>query len=480
MQREESPEKSIIPSIGCLIGKKAYLSYETYEIRNGKNNPLALLSRVPRLAQSKMVNCAWNAFKSLRAIDDDEWFGILSLAGSQLSTALKRIAKNREDDDWDISLVARSSGLPEIRVIRALERIAEHLTGMRRILTAQSPDGKTTCYRDGYTAQGWAWMPRGKNIAVKIPGNFPTVNINWLLALACRRPVVLCASLRDPFTPQWIIEVLYRAGLPDGAVSLCFGNADHIWRLADQVLWPGDLPKELYINPGKVKKYHYGQSKAILLDDVKSADFWGRLARLAIQGCGRLCTNVSAVIVDGNARNVGLKLANAFNAYFVCSLSDHSAIIPAFPDERVGHEIAHRISSAISRGAVDLTAITSNQPLKIYQDGLLFLRPTVLLIDVEDPLFGTEFPFPFVTVAGVRRSSIVQAARKSLIVYLADYNKTLIDELLLESSIDKVFSGDEYDREYDPAEPHEGFLSDFLFQKKAVSPLYEASTAVQD
>jgi hypothetical protein len=53
-------------------------------------------------------------------------------------------------------------------------------------------------------------------------------------------------------------------------------------------------------------------------------------------------------------------------------------------------------------------------------------------------------------------------------VVLAGEDKMLAQELLLEPTIDKVFGSGALSTEFDPREPHEGFLLDFLFQKKAI------------
>ena len=60
------------------------------------------------------------------------------------------------------------------------------------------------------------------------------------------------------------------------------------------------------------------------------------------------------------------------------------------------------------------------------------------------------------------------AAGNSLAVVLAGDDEALAEELLLEPTIDKVFGSGALSTEFDPREPHEGFLMDFLYQKKAI------------
>jgi thienamycin biosynthesis protein ThnO len=55
-------------------------------------------------------------------------------------------------------------------------------------------------------------------------------------------------------------------------------------------------------------------------------------------------------------------------------------------------------------------------------------------------------------------------------VSLVGEDAELLDQLAAEPSISKVFHGEQFDRGYDPLDPQEGYLADFLFQKKPVLP----------
>jgi hypothetical protein len=80
-----------------------------------------------------------------------------------------------------------------------------------------------------------------------------------------------------------------------------------------------------------------------------------------------------------------------------------------------------------------------------------------------------ELPFPFVVFASARsRPDLIRAAGNSLAVVIAGEDDGLAHDLLLEPTIDKVFGSGALSTEFDPREPHEGFLLDFLYQKKAI------------
>lgn len=453
-------------NLPCLIGSTPYLSHNTHVIADSNGLPIVNLSKVPRLIQNKILIHASNTSTLLHSVNEKKWFAIFAKAG----TRLREIAINYpsvNNTDLNFTLASRISGLPEIRIVRALDSLGQYLLNMNEIIRQQSPDGTVSIYQHGNSLKGWSWVPAGRNLVVQVPGNFPTININWLIALACRRPVVLCASINEPYTPFWISKILYDAGMPDGAISLCYENPEALWQNSDQIICYENF--EVMSNPWKAKIYNYGSSKAILLNNTTEENLWSKLAHMAVQGCGRLCTNLSALIVDNDAKNKGLELARALAQYPIRFLNDQHAVVPAFNPSK-GRQIVQAIESAISRGATDLSAIITGEKLELLHDGMLYLRPTVLLLDYNDPLMGKELPFPFVTVTSIPRSAMLPACKGSLIISLIGNDKELIQDLLREPTIDKVFSGSEFARGYNPMDPHAGFLSDFLFFKKAVMP----------
>jgi thienamycin biosynthesis protein ThnO len=448
-------------SSACLLGGDPYPTHAGYQLTNGRGEPLAQAGRAPKLLQWKMLELASRTAPALRAVPDREWIGIFESAGQALASA---------NSAETATLTSCVSGLPQVRVRKAYAALAADLLRIREILEAQAGCCRLRAFQSGRLQNcSWRFVPRGRNLAVRLPANFPTININWLIALAMRRPVVLCASLADPFSAGLLIQCLRAAGLPAGAVSLAFHEAPVFWEGADQMLASGDAP----LDPGhtrfQVHHYHHGRSKAVLSRTALENDVAQRLGLLASQGCGRLCTNVSAVLTDQDASGVASALAAEMARFEIRPLDDPDATVPAFPDRAAARAIAAAIAAAVARGARDLTAEISRQPLLTEREEGAFLRPTVLLVDADDRLFGAEFPFPFLCVAHSPASEFVARCRNSLIVSVIGGTPELLDDLVFEPSIDKVFHGKEFDRGYDPTDPHEGYLADFLFHKKAVS-----------
>ncbi|MER6998111.1 aldehyde dehydrogenase family protein [Streptomyces sp. NPDC000410] len=458
-----APEPANPLDVPAWSGPRPVMSTRPRQLLDGAGRPLARLGAAGRLVQFRMAEEAGKTARLLRGAADDAWFGLLRRAADGLITRLD----SGELDPW-LRALSAATGLPLRRAARGIRTVAEDLGRMDEILAAQSPDGSVSAYRTGGGDPRWSWRPAGRSVHVRVPDNFPTINIEWLQALAARRPVLLSTSARDPFTAVLFTEALYAAGLPDHAVSLVHGDAPALRRLADQVLWPGEeVPADL--SPGKVKTYHYGRSRA-LIGEAPPKDAWERLAREAFAGCGRLCTNISSLVVLGDAGEAAGLLAEEFAARPVLPLDDPAASVPAFPDRAVRDALALRIEREIAAGAVDVTEAATGVPLRVDLDGTAYLRPTVLLVEPGSPLFGTELPFPFTAVAHVPRSKAAAACAGSLIVSVVGEAGGLVRALAEEPGVDKVFAGEEFDRGYDPCDPHEGYLADFLFKKKAVLP----------
>lgn len=460
---EVLPKRAAVLDVPAYDGSRPLMSSRPETLVDGGGRPLARLGAAGRLVQFRMAQDAEKTARRLRALDDEAWFGLLRRAAEHLTGRLDA----GELDAW-LRALSATSGLPPRRAARGIRTVAGDLAGMEDVLAAQSPDGTVSAYRSGGRAPRWRWCPAGRSVLVRVPANFPTINVEWLQALAARRPVLLSTSPQDPFTPVLLTESLYAAGLPEHAVSLVHGDAPALRRLADQVLWPGEeVPADL--PHGKVKTYHYGRSRAVV-GERPPEDAWARLAREAFAGCGRLCTNISSLVVLGDAERAANALAQEFAARPVLPLDDPRAIVPAFPDRAARDALAVRIEREIAAGAVDVTEAVTGVPLRVDLDGTAFLRPTVLLVDPGSSLFGTELPFPFTAVARVPRSKAVAACADALIVSVVGEADGLVRALAEEPGVDKVFGGEDFDRGYHPCDPHEGYLADFLFKKKAVLP----------
>lgn len=422
------------------------------------------------LVQQMMLRSAERSYDRVLEIPEGTWWTLFETAADICET-------------WDASgrldlhyrAVAATSGLPVRRVRKGFLGAARLLRRVRAILEAQLPHGESDWQEAGRDASsGWALAPAGRTCAVRVPDNFPTIAIEWLQVLGCRRPVVVSTSDGDVVLTTIVALSLYQAGLPADTLSVCHGDADTLWKGADQLVWPGEaLPVPAV--PGKVKTYHFGRSKCVVTGPPTSTEV-ERVTRLAFEGSGRLCTNVSGIAVVGGkdrASALGAQLARSFQTIPVRNPEDTEARVAAWVNVRDVDAVGDWIRREVAAGAEDLTAGTGSLVQKI--DDYVLLRPTVLLVDPRSALFRTELPFPFVAITWVEEDEAARACRDSLIVsilgddsFLGGSRDKLAQDLVREPSITKVFGGDSFDRGYIPTDPQEGYLVDFLFQKKAL------------
>ncbi len=441
-----------------------------WPIKSIRQETIARFPRHSRLSQQIILKNANAAFARLQDFSTDEWFALLRQAGLFLKADFSPGSPQKSEIKNYLKITSLSTGLPEIRIKKALVRLAEELINMRDILSEQVESGDLDVLSNGGGLR-WNWTPAGRNVFVRVPGNFPTINTMWLMALALRRPVLLCPTLTDPFTCLWLSESLHKAGLPEGSISICFNSAPVWFDLADQILWSGKLTSFSSEILGKLHLYHHGRSKAIILDIPASDNsLWERLAAMALRGCGRLCTNLSAILVEEKPEYTAFKLAEKLADHKILPLDHPKAILPAFNSPSDVKNIIQQIEEAKERGAIDISEKITGLSLLQKRNGITFLRPTVLQVCADDKIFGTELPFPFVTVAAEKKENFVTLCRNSLIVSVIGKDDSLIKQLSCEPKIDKLFHGDQFDRDYTPSEPHEGYLVDFLFRKKIICP----------
>jgi acyl-CoA reductase-like NAD-dependent aldehyde dehydrogenase len=284
-------------------------------------------------------------------------------------------------------------------------------------------------------------------------------------------PVVLRPSNDDLFTPYRLVRSLLDAGLPPDAIAFVPGGHDLVDPIVDgcaqSVLFGGQQLADRYAANRRVKIHGPGRSKIVVLAGADPDDTVDLIVRLVMDDAGRGCINGSAVVVEGDAGPLAAAVAKALSAVPVQSpLADGAqlgAVSLAEADAYAG-----LVSMRLGSGAIEHTPAAAGRVAIL--DGVRMMRPTVIEVpSFEHPLFGMELPFPFVVFAPARsRPEMRQAAGHSLAVVIAGDDEAFAQELLLEPTIDKVFGSGALSTEFDPREPHEGFLLDFLYQKKAI------------
>ena len=366
-----------------------------------------------------------------------------------------------------------TSGLP-VSIVRkqTLGLFPPAFRMMDRFLQVQTPGELEVFDRHYYEAGGIriGLTPRGRNVGFVMPGNHPSVHFMWLCALAMKLPVVVRPSNDDLFTPYRLVTALLDAGLPEDAIAFVPGAHDLVDAIVQacslSVLFGAQPLADRYSSHRNVRIHGPGRSKVVVLGGADFDETVGMITRLVMDDAGRGCINGSAVIVEGGAAKLASAVAAALERVPVQS--------PLVEGAQLG---SVRMAEAQAyNGLIDsrLGGATEHTPGRAGRvaivDGVPIMRPTVIEVDsFEHPLFGMELPFPFVVFTSARsRQDLLRASRNSLAIVVAGEDETLARDLLLEPTIDKVFGSGALSTEFDPREPHEGFLLDFLFQKKAI------------
>lgn len=365
-----------------------------------------------------------------------------------------------------------TSGLPvSINRRQTLGAFPPALRMMERFLRVQSPGGLDVFDRHVYEADGLriGFTPRGRTVGFVMPGNHPSTHFMWLAALAMKMPVVIRPSSDDVFTPYRVTMALLDAGLPEDAIVFAPGGHDLVDAIIDvcplAVLFGAQPMADRYAANRNVRIHGPGRSKVVVMAGADVAETTALITRLVMDDAGRGCINGSAVIVEGVASTLAAAVAEALDRVAIQSpLTEGAELGSVRPAEAAAYN--GLIDSRLGDGH-ELTAGCAGRVATV--NGVEIMRPTVIEVpSFEHPLFGVELPFPFIVFASASRPNLVRAARHSLAVVVAGHDPSIAEELLLEPTIDKVFAGGALSTEFDPREPHEGFLVDFLYQKKAL------------
>jgi len=366
-----------------------------------------------------------------------------------------------------------TSGLP-LPVVRrqSLGAFPPALRMMGTFLCAQSPAGLGVFDTNVYETAGIrvGLTPRGRNVGFVMPGNHPSVHFMWLAALAMKMPVVLRPSNDDLFTPYRLVSALFEAGLPEDAVAFVPGGHDLVDTIVNgcslSVLFGTQPLADRYAWNRNVRVHGPGRSKVVVLAGADFDRTAALISRLVLDDGGRGCINGSAVIVEGDAGRLARSVATALERVPLVSPLAEAAQLGAVRMQEA--EAYNTLVDSLLGSSIEHTPGPQERIALV--DGAPILRPTVIEVDSpEHPLYGVELPFPFVVFAPARsRRELLRAARNSLAVVVAGEDAELARALLLEPTIDKVFDGGAFSTEFDPREPHEGYLLDFLFQRKAV------------
>ncbi len=384
-------------------------------------------------------------------------------------------------DDY-AKLATLSTGIPVRVVEQSMEAIKSVMDMMEEILKVQTPDGRIEAYDDFIARRNGAcfgWVPRGKDLGVVLPSNHMGTNILWLICYAIKYSTIIRPSSDEVFTPIRLAKSFYEAGFPKHTLYVLPSGYELIPNLIDgcdrSIIFGSEHVTRIYKNHSNVKTFGPGRSKIIVGEDmchdielVKEI-----VVESMISGGGRGCINASALIVPGNGDEIARAVAEEISKIRAIDPLDPRAKLPAIKDRKMAEKMNGFIELGLkNNGAEDITAEFRDSGRFIKDNGTSFILPTVIKCNsYKHPLFGVELLSPFLTIAQVNDCrEMFEAARDSLSLSVITEDKNLVHKLLLEPSIQKVYNGNHVTCALSPAEPHEGFLTEFLYQVKAYRP----------
>jgi hypothetical protein len=297
------------------------------------------------------------------------------------------------------------------------------------------------------------------------------------MPLALKIPVIIIPPREDPFTHFILIEALRAVDKELASCIQFVPCAENVWtnllNRVDRIIIPQSVEDKVSYSDklfSKTHLIHFGRCK-LLIDDSWNQETVDVAFRRMNWKHGRTCTGLTSIIsrrhTDEFCISLARKLINTFSDDFTVN-RDRLALFPVDQAKKINEEIEALINLG---GVEDVTQKMSGKPRLISNGREAILLPTVLRVkQYPHRAFGLELPFPFISVIEAdSEEQMITLARNSLIVSLISQNQGLRERLCQEVSILKIFGGEHVERGYHYLDPQEGYIADFLYQKKAVA-----------
>jgi thienamycin biosynthesis protein ThnO len=473
--------------IPAIVNGRTYLSIDTQPIRGVDGAKLCELSLVPLVKIHESLRSAPGKLLELQKIPSSRIFDALSAVGRMLRGSDWTFAQLSKAEYC--AVVARSTGLPVRSIAEDIDEIAAWLDQSARICAVQLPSGSTAtldAHRFAQREHEVGYFPAGSSLVVRVPGNIPSICTYWLQAVALKRPVIVVPPIEDPLTHAVLIDAL-RAAAPWLAACIDFVPCaesvfPRLLELCDQMVMSQSLARLLRHSADLVRKtflIHYGRSKLLLYGQWTNESLAVAIRRMFWRH-GRTCTGLTSVVTTHRGEEFCEQLAQRIVSELAHEGDELMQSQPSFSPQRA-RQLNALIDSLINRGAVDVTRNLDRRSRLVEHDGRAVLLPTVLWVPRPDSdAFGLELPFPFITVTqAADDEQLLRLARNTLILSTLGAGDELLQRFYFDSSIRKIFSGPHAERGYHFLDPHEGYMADFLYQKKAVLPACVAKPFMQ-
>ncbi|MFF4117514.1 aldehyde dehydrogenase family protein [Streptomyces sp. NPDC001714] len=250
--------------------------------------------------------------------------------------------------------------------------------------------------------------------AVITPFNFPVAIPAWKLApaLGYGNPVVWKPASLVPLLAVRLAEALVEAGLPAGVLSLVIGGGALGGRLVehpgvDAVTFTGStsVGRSLIATCGRlarpVQTEMGGKNAAVVLADADLELAAAEVLAGAFRSAGQKCTATSRLVVQEPVADEFLTLlTKRVSALRVGDPLAEGTQMGPVVSLQAREEIQKTVDAGIARAGVDL--LTGGRPYEDDRMAGAYLRPTVVELAGEDPLWREELFGPVLSVRRAR------------------------------------------------------------------------------
>jgi hypothetical protein len=377
-----------------------------------------------------------------------------------------------------VESLSASSGMPFVMVRRNMQKIANVLEQMPRVLAGLTRGLDLSVLDRGFGNHGGtpcSFYPVSQCLGVVMPSNSPAVNSLWLPAIPLKVPVILKPGREEPWTPYRLIQAFVMAGCPPEALG--FYPTDHegsaeILRTCGRALVFGDQPTAAQYagNPG-IQVHGPGFSKVLVGED--EIERWPEFIDLMVASIagngGRSCINASAIVVPKYGAEIAEALARKLGAVVPLPARDENANLAAFANPKMAEGIDAAIEDGLrTPGAEDVAARYRQGPRKGVFEGGGYLLPTIVHCDsFAHPLANREFLFPYASVVQVKE--MLPSIGPSLVVTAITKDPAFREALLESPLIDRLNLGPIPSHQISWDQPHEGNLFELLYHRRALA-----------
>ena len=471
-----------VPHLPCLRLGNPYISLNQSEVvdyRDGTTR--ATLSQVNPGVIRRDLQSISSARKKLQNFRTQELIEICHRAGDLFLNESLPLGsgKHLQSAQEYLETLSSTSGLPHVMVRRNMEKIHYALCHMEVILNGLTRGLDLDVLDRGYGEQSGSpvcFHPTTQALGLVMPSNSPAVNSLWLPAIPLKIPVVMKPGKDEPWTPYRLMQAFIQAGCP--AEAFGFYPTDHegaadILRLCNRALIFGDksTTDQYAGNPG-VQVHGPGFSKVIIAEDEIEnwMDYIDVLVRSISENGGRSCINASAVIVPRYAKEIADELGRRLGPVKPLPVDDPQAVLSGFANPKMAEWIDAAIEADLSEaGAYDATAPYRDGSRLVEAEGGTYLRPTIIACESMDhPLANREFLCPYASVVELTQEKMLDLIGPTLVVSAITKDQAFIQELLLDSRIERLNIGPIPTMKISWDQPHEGNLFEFLYKRRSI------------